>query len=133
MVMTETFAMSGAATAFFEELAAREHEPLLAKGRGTVCVELTDGTESEPWLVTIDHGDVTVFQGTGNADCTLRASRELFDRVVTGEVNAVAAVLRGAIRIEGNWHLLVLFQRLFPGPPGAAAASADVGAEGSSR
>ena len=127
---SDTVATSDAVTAFFEELAAREHDPRLTKGRGTVCVELTNGTDSEPWLVTIDRGAVTVLQGTGNADCTLRTSRELFERVVTGEVNAVAAVLRGAIAIHGNWHLLVLFQRLFPSPPGASATAGDTGAGG---
>jgi putative sterol carrier protein len=132
-VTSDTVATSDAVTAFFEELAAREHDPRLTKGRGTVCVELTNGTESEPWLVTIDRGDVTVLQGTGNADCTLRASRELFERVVTGDVNAVAAVLRGAIAIHGNWHLLVLFQRLFPSPPGAGATAGDTGAGGSGK
>jgi len=129
--MSETTVMSDTATAFFEDLARRGHEPLLAKGRGTVCVELTNGTESEPWLVTIDHGDLTVFQGTGNADCTLRGSRELFEQVFTGEVNAVAAVLRGAVAIEGNWELLVLFQRLFPGRSEVGAT--DIGGKGSSR
>jgi putative sterol carrier protein len=133
MVMSDAMATSDTATAFFEELARREHEPLLAKGRGTVGVELTNGTESETWLVTIDQGDLTVSQGAGNADCTLRASKGLFERVATGEVNAFAAVLRGAIGIEGDLHLLVLFQRLFPGPSGAGAATADPEARGSSR
>jgi hypothetical protein len=30
----------------------------------------------------------------------------------------MAAVLRGLIAIEGDIELLMLFQRLFPGPPG---------------
>src|SRR3954470_480472 len=124
-MMSDTVAATDAATAFFEELGRRGRESLLAKGRGTVCVELTNGTDTEPWLVTIDRGNVTVFQGTGHADCTLRTSRELFQRIVAGEVNAVAAVLRGAIGITGNWQLLVLFQRLFPGPSRAAATTAD--------
>jgi putative sterol carrier protein len=36
--------------------------------------------------------------------------------MAAGKVNAFAAVLRGAIKIEGDPRLLVLFQRLFPGP-----------------
>ena len=129
--MSNTMATGDAATAFFEELARRGHEPLLAQGRGTVRVELTNGSGSEPWLVAIDRGDVTVVQGPGEADCTLRASRELFQRIAAGEVNAFAAVLRGAIVVDGNWHLLVLFQRLFPSPPGTAATAA--GGGGTSR
>jgi putative sterol carrier protein len=132
-VMSNRTATSDTATAFFEQLAERGHEPLLGKASGTVCVELTDGTSTETWLVTIDRGDLTVFQGTANADCTLRASKELFEQVVTGEVNAVAAVLRGAIGVEGDSELLVLFQRLFPGRSAAAAAESDAGARGPSR
>jgi putative sterol carrier protein len=113
--MPETTVIDDTATAFFEELSERQHEPLVAKGHGTVCIELIDGKKTQPWLVTIDHGDLDVFQGTGNADCTLRGSRELFEQIFRGEANAVAAALRGAVAIEGDWQLLVLFQRLFHG------------------
>jgi len=30
-------------------------------------------------------------------------------------MNAVAAVLRGDLEVEGDWRLLVRMQRLFPG------------------
>jgi putative sterol carrier protein len=46
----------------------------------------------------------------------MRADRKLFGRMASGKVNAFAAVLRGAITIEGDPRLLVLFQRLLPGP-----------------
>ena len=42
--MSDTTVVSDAATAFFEDLARRGHEPLLEKTRGTVSIELTDGT-----------------------------------------------------------------------------------------
>jgi len=32
------------------------------------------------------------------------------------EVNATAAVLRGALTIDGDMELIVLLQRLFPSP-----------------
>ena len=37
--------------------------------------------------------------------------------MASGKVNAMAAVLRGDLAVEGNAELLVLFQRLLPGPP----------------
>ena len=40
----------------------------------------------------------------------------VFERIVTGRMNAVAAVLRGDLQVEGDWRLLVRIQRLFPGP-----------------
>ena len=55
-------------------------------------------------------------RGGGPADCVLRADRKLFARMASGKVNAMAAVLRGAVTIEGDPRLLVLFQRLLPGP-----------------
>ena len=42
-----------------------------------------------------------------------------------GTVNATAAVLRGEVAIDGNWELLVLFQRLLPGPPGSRKPTAE--------
>ena len=36
--------------------------------------------------------------------------------MATGEVNALAGLLRGELTVEGDPELLVLFQRVFPGP-----------------
>jgi hypothetical protein len=38
---------------------------------------------------------------------------------VTGRMNAMAATLRGVLDPEGDLGLVLLFQRLFPGPPGS--------------
>ena len=45
----------------------------------------------------------------------MRADRKVFDAIVSGEMNALAATLRGAVVIEGDLGLLARFQRLFPG------------------
>jgi putative sterol carrier protein len=108
---------SGATAEFFEALARRGHEPLLEKTRGTLLFDLTDGERAERWLVTIARGDVEISRDAGDADSIVRAPRELFDRVVRGEVNAMAALVRGAFVVEGDPTLVVRFQRLFPGPP----------------
>ncbi|MFL5950875.1 MAG: SCP2 sterol-binding domain-containing protein [Gaiellaceae bacterium] len=106
--------MSDSLTDFLAGLAARGHEPLLAKTSGRVCLESSDGDGDEAWLVCIDDGRVDVVAGNVGADCTLRASRDTLERVAAGELNAMAAMLRGAITVEGDWELLVRFQRLFP-------------------
>ena len=103
-------------TEFFERLAARGHEPLLEKVRGTIRVDLDVGKRKERWLVAVNKGDVRVSHGNGKADSTLRTSKEMFDRIASGEANAMAAMLRGEVTIDGNFELIVLFQRLFPGP-----------------
>jgi putative sterol carrier protein len=105
-----------ATTRFFEELGARGHEPLLEKATGTIRFELTNGKRKARWLVAIKKGDVTVSHGNARADCVTRSDQALFDQIVTGEENAMAALLRGAVAVEGRPDLLVYFQRLFPGP-----------------
>jgi putative sterol carrier protein len=90
--------------------------PLPKWASGTMLCELTGGKKTERWRLTIDHGRLDIARGNGPADCVLRADRELFARMAAGKVNAFAATLRGAITVEGDPRLLVLFQRLLPGP-----------------
>jgi SCP-2 sterol transfer family len=102
---------------FFDELGRRGHDPLLENATGTLRFDVADGKRIARWFVTIRKGDVTVSRENRAADSVVRVDRALFDRAVKGKANAMAALLRGAIRIEGEPELLVLFQRLFPGPP----------------
>ena len=102
---------------FFETLAARGDEPLLRKASGSTRFEIVDGDRIQRWLVTVDKGRVAVSRRTVAApDCVIRADKALFDRIASGKQNAVAAVLRGDLAVEGDWRLLVWMQRLFPGP-----------------
>jgi putative sterol carrier protein len=109
--------MTEATAAFFHELEEREHDPLLQKIRGTLRFELENGKRAEHWVVAFDKGKVHVSQGDREADCTVRTKEALFAGLITGKVNAMAAVLRGDITVEGDRELILRFQRLFPGPP----------------
>ena len=109
--------ISDATEDFFERLSRRGHEPRFGTASGTLRVERTNGGSSDSWLVRVDKGDVAVSHKRGKADCTIRASGEVLDAVVRGELNAMAAVLRGAVDVEGDSKILIRFQRLFPGPP----------------
>ena len=109
--------MPDATTEFFQELAARGHDPRVAKIRGTVRFDLANGKRRTRWLVAIDKGDIAVSRRNAKADCVVRADKSLFDGIAKGEVNVLAAVLRGVLGIEGQPEVLVYFQRLFPGPP----------------
>jgi putative sterol carrier protein len=108
--------MTDATAEFFGGL-ARKGDPLLERARGTVRLELADGKRVDRWLLTIDNGDVTVSRKNARADCTVRADKALFVGIARGEVNATAAVLRGALIIDGDMELMVQLQKLFPGPP----------------
>ena len=108
--------MTDAAGKLFERLGAAGQLPVLKRAKGVMLFELVGGKRPERWRVTVDRGEVAVARGNGPADCVLRADRKLFSRIASGQVNAFAAVLRGAVTIEGDPRLLVLFQRLLPGP-----------------
>jgi len=108
--------MADVAAQFFEGLAARGHEPALAHASGTVRFELLDGKRAERWLVEVRKGNITVSHRNASADCVVRGDRSLFGRIVSGQENATAALLRGAVEVEGEVGLIVLFQKLIPGP-----------------
>jgi putative sterol carrier protein len=109
--------MSDATAEFFGALTERGHVPMLEKAKGTVRFELVDGKRTDRWLLVVNKGDLAVSRRNAAADCTLRTDKALFDRIVDGKVNAAAAVLRGAVTIDGDMELLVQLQKLFPGPP----------------
>ena len=110
-------ARTDATSTFFQAVAERGHEPFLHAARGTVRFDLREGGRVEPWYVTVDGGDVKVSHRQVKADAVVRTDRELFDDIVTGKVNALAATLRGLLVVEGNLGLVVSLGRLFPGPP----------------
>jgi len=125
--MHDNARMADPSIEFFEELRRRGHEPRLRGATGTLRFELVEGKKIERWLVTLSKGDVQVARRGGTADCVLRVDRKLFDRLASGELNGVAAVLRGEFQAEGDWRLLVHFQRLFPGKSPAAPKRARAG------
>ena len=108
--------MTDPSAEFFEELQQQGHVPLLKKVSGTLRFEVVNGKRSARWFITIKKGDVTVSRQGGQADCVVRGDRAVIDGIWSGEVNPMAAVLRGEISVDGDSELLVLFQRLLPGP-----------------
>jgi putative sterol carrier protein len=109
---------SGQTSAFFDELARRGYDPLLANVVGTARFEVVDGSRTERWLVTIDKGDIAVSRRNTRAGTTVRADRKTFDKAAAGRLNVMAAVLRGEIAISGDPRFLVRLQRLIPRPSG---------------
>jgi putative sterol carrier protein len=101
---------------FFDELGRKKHEPMLRKATGVLSFDISDGTSTAHWSVAIKKGDVLVSRAHDEADCVVTTDRPLFDGIVRGERNAMAAVLRGEVAVEGDTELLVLFQRVFAGP-----------------
>jgi putative sterol carrier protein len=98
---------------FFDTLKRRGHEPLLERATGTVRFDIHSGRDVRHWLVGIEHGETSVSRRNGRADTVMQTDTGLFDRIVTGEANAMASILRGLVGVEGDQQLAVLIQRLF--------------------
>jgi putative sterol carrier protein len=109
---------------FFDELAARGDEPLLQKASGSTRFDIVDGKRTLHWLVSVDRGKIAVSKQKASADCAIRTQKAVFDKVAVGGMNAVAAVLRGDMAVEGDWRLLVRMARLFPASPGSLRSAA---------
>ncbi len=107
--------------AFFERL-AEEHQPLLESMTGVVRFDIADGERTEHWYLQIRKGDITVSHKGPEPDCVLSADIATVDAILTGKMNAMAAVLRGALEVQGKVVLLTALQRLFPGSEGHVAA-----------
>jgi len=98
---------------FFDQLAQRGHIPLLEKAQGSVRFDIADGERTDQYLVTIDRGDIRVSNEAAPAQCVIAADRALFENIAAGKQNAMAAMLRGAMLVEGDPSFAVLVQRLF--------------------
>jgi hypothetical protein len=119
---------SDPATEFFTALEGRGREPLLGRVRGSLRFDLHDDLKPEQWYIDIDYGTMTVSHRADPADAVVRIGRDLANRVALGTANVNAAVLRGEVEADGDLHLLLLFQRLFPGPPEGTSATKGQGA-----
>jgi ubiquinone biosynthesis protein UbiJ len=107
-----------ATTDFFQALGARGHEPALENVTGTIRFDVRDGGKViGRWTISIRKGDVDVSRRNAKADCVVRLDQTLLDGIASGATNGMAALVRGAVDVEGDAGLLLAFQRLFPGPP----------------
>ena len=104
---------------FFEALAKKKSEPLLRTVSGTLRCDLKDAERTEHWYVTIKKGDVTVSHKRDAADCVVSTDMATFEAIQGGEMNAMAAVLRGLVSIEGRMRMVVALQALFKPSTGA--------------
>jgi len=107
---------SDSAVDFFASIGAGRHVPRLSRCRGAVRFDMTTPGGVESWRIDIDKGDVTATRDGAPAEAVVRADKTTIDGIVRGEVNPVAATLRGIVFVEGNWDLLLLIQRMFNDP-----------------
>jgi putative sterol carrier protein len=113
-----TVGMGNATQELFDGLAARGQVPVLGRATGTLRIDLDRDGRTEHWRVEMRRGVVAVSRSDDPADCVIHADAALFDDLAHGRANAMAAALRGQLRLDGDPSLLVRFQRLLPAPTG---------------
>ncbi len=109
---------------FFQQLGHRGHEPLVGRVNGALRFDVTHRGDTDIHCLKIDRGHITVCRDSGPTECVIRVERRVMDAIVTGQANPLAALLRGALSVEGNPEMMVIFQRLLPPPVNARRANA---------
>ena len=105
---------------FFERLTQDGRDRLPGRADGSLRIDLTSVKSNERWFITRLGGDISVSHRNAKADSVIRTSRDQFEGMIAGTVNAMSAALRGVVSLEGDPTLLVQFQRALPGPPATA-------------
>ncbi len=95
---------------FFESLESRVDS---SETQGMNQSYLFDIDGAGQWLVRIENGQVSVAEGGGEADCTILASEETFERITSGEQNPMTAYMTGKIKVKGDMGAAMKLQKLF--------------------
>ena len=114
---------------FFAGLAETGHVATFERQSATVRLDVANRDEVERWHLTVSRGDVDVTRENRPADAIIRTDRPQAEAMVTGRLNAQAAILRGALACEGKMAAVVMFQRCLPGPPDSTGRAAPVSGE----
>ena len=99
-----------AAKDFFDSLESRADAAKLA---GMTNSYLFDIEGEGQWLVTVADGKLSVAEGGGEADATITAAGETFDKIVAGEQNPTTAYMTGKLKIKGDLGAAMKLQKLF--------------------
>jgi putative sterol carrier protein len=65
------------------------------------------------WKVDVADGNVSVSEGPGDADVTIRATEETFSAIASGEQNPTTAYMTGKLKVEGDMGAALKLQKLF--------------------
>jgi putative sterol carrier protein len=102
--------MPQTAREFFEGLEGRV-DPAKTAGMTNSYVFEIDGAGT--WKVDVDDGKVSVAEGGGEADATISATEETFQKIAAGEQNATTAYMTGKLKIKGDTGAAMKLQKLF--------------------
>ena len=95
---------------FFSGLSSRVDA---SKTQGMNNSYLFDIDGAGKWFVDVRDGQVNVQEGGDNADVTISASEENFQKIVSGELNPTSAYMTGKIKVKGDMGQGMKLQQLF--------------------
>ena len=99
-----------AAKEFFDTLASRADASKLA---GMTNSYLFDIEGAGQWKVDVDDGTINVTEGGGDADVTIAASEEVFQKIIAGDQNPTSAYMTGKLKVKGDMGAAMKLQKLF--------------------
>jgi putative sterol carrier protein len=95
---------------FFDTLPGRIDPSRLSGMTNSYLFEI-DGVGE--WKVDVQDGNLTVTEGSADADATISASEENFEKMVAGELNPTTAYMSGKLKIKGDMGAAMKLQKLF--------------------
>ena len=95
---------------FFDTLESRVDASKTAGMNNSFLFEI-DGAGT--WKVDVADGNVSVTEGAGDADVTIRTSEETFSAIASGEQNPTTAYMTGKLKVEGDMGAALKLQKLF--------------------
>jgi putative sterol carrier protein len=95
---------------FFETLESRVDA---SKTAGMTNSYVFDIDGAGQWKVDVQDGKVSVTEGGGEADVTISASEENFDKIASGDLNPTTAYMSGKLKIKGDMGAAMKLQKLF--------------------
>jgi len=114
---------------FFADLTQPGHLETFESESASLRFEVPNGGRAERWYVTIHDGDVAVARQGGPTDAIVTTDRPVLEAMVSGRLNAHAALLRGLVTCRGSMAALMAFQRCLPGPPGSTGQVAPISSQ----
>ncbi len=95
---------------FFDTLESRV-DPSKTAGLNNSYLFEIDG--AGVWKVDVSDGNVSVTEGGGDADATIRTSEETFRAIASGEQNPTTAFMTGKLKVDGDMGAALKLQKLF--------------------
>jgi putative sterol carrier protein len=102
--------MAGTVQEFFETLPSRADTSKTAGMSNTYGFDIEGAGQ---WTVKVEGGSVSVAEGMEDADVTISASQEVFQKIIAGEQNPTSAYMTGKLKLKGDMGAAMKLQKLF--------------------